>query len=177
MINLLRGEFYKLFRSKCFYICSIVMAVFVLMIYGMFAMTDAVVQGQMANETGNLVITVDEAVVSDASVWDDMGIATILPMLFSSAGSLIVSIFAGIFVYGEYANGAIKNVVGKGYSRWSVFGAKYVATVTGTILIYCVMLLTFFLCEATILGGDRLTKVELLLVCGYVGLQFLCQRF
>lgn len=173
MINLLRGEFYKLFRSKCLYICSIAMVVFVLSIYGMFSLTDAMIQGQVDNGTGGLVITVDEGVAADASVWDDMDIATILPMLFSTAGSLIVTIFATIFVYGEYANGAIKNVVGKGYSRWSVFASKYLATVVGTVVMYSVMLLTVLLCEIAILGGERLSADVLLPLCGYVGIQFL----
>lgn len=173
MINLLRGEFYKLFRSKCLYICSIVMAVFVLLIYGMFSLTDAVMQGEVENGTYGVVVSVEEEVQEKVSVWDDMDIATILPMLFSAVGSMIVTIFATIFVYGEYANGAIKNVVGKGCNRWLVFAAKYISTVVGMIVMYCVMLLTVFLCELVILGGDRLNADMLSQCCGYIGIQFL----
>lgn len=172
MINLLRGEFYKLFRSKSLYICCAVVAVFVVMMYGMFCLTDAVQQGTMEN--GSFGVTVSyEGTEEVASVWDEMDIATMAPFFFSSIGGIIVTIFAAVFVFGEYASGAIKNVVGKGYKRGTVFASKYMATAVGAVVIEFVMMLAFLLCEVTILKADRLNAEVFAEICGYAGIQFI----
>lgn len=173
MINLLRGEFYKLFRSKCLYICSVVMVVFVLLIYGMFSLADAIQQGEVEDGSYGMTVTVEGDVSETVSVWDDMDIVAVVKLMFSSVGSLIVTIFASIFVFGEYANGAIKNVVGKGYGRWTVFASKYFSTVVGAVIIDIVMMLAVLLCEIIILDGGRLSSDMLLNLCGYTGIQLL----
>ncbi len=170
MFNLLKGEVYKLWRSKSLYICSAVMLVFVLLIYGMFSLADMMQQGELAN--GSYGVTVNEGVTS---VWDDMGISVIVQMMFSSVSALIVAIFASIYVFGDYANGAIKNVVGKGYSRSEVFLSKFVGTVVGTIVMQVVMILGVLLCEAVILGGNRLGAAVLGEICSYTAIQLLLE--
>ncbi len=172
MINLLRGEFYKLFRSKCLYICCVAVAVFVVMMYGMFCLTDAVQKGTMENGSFGVTVSYDGSEEA-ASIWDDMGITTMGPFFFSSIGGIIVTIFAAVFVFGEYANGAIKNVVGKGYKRGTVFAAKYMVTAVGAVVIELVMMITFLLCEATILKADRLNAEVFAELCEYAGIQFI----
>lgn len=172
MINLLRGEIYKLFRSKCLYICSIVSVVFVLLIYGMFSLAAAMQVGEVENGLYGMVYVEDDT-QEIATVWDDMSVTVIVQMMFSSVGILIVTIFASIFVFAEYANGAVKNVVGKGYSRWKVFTSKYISTVVGGVIIESVMLMAVLLCEVLIVSVDRLNANLLLEICVYVGLQLL----
>ncbi len=168
MFNLLKGEVYKLWRSKSLYICSAVMLVFVFLLYGMFSLADMMQQGEVAN--GSYGLTVNEGVTS---VWDEMGIPAIVQMMFSSISALIVAIFASIYVFGDYANGAIKNVVGKGYGRGEVFLSKFVGTVVGTIVMQVVMILGVLVCEAIILGGSRINTDVFAEIAGYTAMQLL----
>lgn len=168
MFNLLKGEIYKLWRSKSLYICSAVMLVFVLLLYGMFSLADMMQQGEVAN--GSYGLTVNEGVTS---VWDEMGISYIVQMMFSSISALIVAIFVSIYVFGDYANGAIKNVVGKGYSRGTVFLSKFVGTVAGTAVMQIVMILGLLACEVIILGGRRINVDVLVEISGYTAMQLL----
>lgn len=171
MFNLLRGEFYKLFRSKSLYICSIVMVAFTLLFYGMFSMVDMMQQGEIANGSYGIVVESDAEKI--ASVWEDMDILTMLQMMFATMGTIIIAIFTSIFVFGDYANGAIKNVVGKGYTRPVVFCAKYVTIVVGAVVINVITMLTVLLCEVFVLGAERLSAAVLLSVLCYTGMQLL----
>lgn len=173
MINLLRGEFYKLFRSKSLYICCIVTVAFVLFMYGMFTLADKTQQGEIENGSYGIVVSESEEIAETVTVWDELNIPSIVQMLFYSIGSIMVAIFTSIFVFGEYANGAIKNVVGKGYGRGAVLASKYISTVVGAIIIETIILLSVLLCEGLILGADRLDSDILLKLCGYTGMQFL----
>lgn len=171
MINLLRGEIYKLCRSKCLYICGITLVVFVLLTYGLFSLTDMMVTGQVENGSMGVNVSV-EAEAAEVSIWDEMNIGAIGQMMFGSIGTLIASIFTSIFVFGEYAQGAIKNVVGKGYGRLSVFTSKYLSTIVGTLVLNVCMVITVLLCEVLILGGSRLEGM-LPELAAYVGMQLL----
>lgn len=166
MINLLRGEFYKMIRSKCFYICCVAVLLFSFIMYGMFSLADAVQKGELASES--FVVTTDAV-----SIWDDMGVFTMAKALFSMAGTLIVSIYIAISLFGDYANGAVKNVVGKGYERFSVFSAKFLMGAVGAVLIELVLAAGLLICELVILKGDRLSGEVMASYCGYVGMQLL----
>lgn len=168
MFNLLKGELYKLWRSKSLYICSVAMVAFVLLVYGMFSLADMMQQGEVAN--GSYGLTVHEDV---ASVWDEMGISSIVQMMFSSVSALIVAIFVSIYVFADYASGAIKNVVGKGYDRSVVFVSKFVGTVIGTTIMQIAMILGVLLCEVVFLGGSRLNADAFVTIAGYTAIQLL----
>ena len=168
MFNLLKGELYKLWRSKSLYICSIVMLVFLLLIYGMFSLVDMMQQGELAN--GSYGLTVDGGVTS---VWDEMGISDIIKMMFTTVSTFIIVIFVSIYVFADYANGAIKNVVGKGYSRGAVFLSKLIGTVVGTVVMQVVMILGLLACEELLLGGKRLNADVMVDIGGYIGMQLL----
>lgn len=172
MINLLRGEIYKLFRSKCLYIFGAFMVAFVLLIYGMFSLADMMMQGDVENGSYGISVSTEET-QGAVSVWDDMDIPAIVQVMFSSVGSIIVAIFASIYFWGEYANGAIKNVVGKGYGRWTVFTSKYISTVVGVVVIEIMVIPTVLICETLILGARRIDTDILANLAGYMGMQIL----
>lgn len=169
MFNLLKGEVYKLFRSKCLYGCSIAVAVFVLLMYGMFFYAD---MARQKTTTGIVEITVENT-QDGASVWAEIDVLTIASTVFSSFGKIIIAIFAAIFVFGDYASGAIKNVVGKGYDRVTVYAAKYVSTAFGTIIIELVTLFAILVCEVLILGASRLIPALWVSLCSYFAIQIL----
>ena len=166
MINLLRGEFYKLIHNKCFYICCMVVLIGAFSMYGMFSLADAVQNGEMQSE--NLVVTTE-----GATVWDEMDVFSIAKSLFASVGEIIVAIYIAITLFGDYANGAIKNVVGKGYERTGVFLSKFLMGAFGAVVIEIVLALGVLLCELVVLKGERLSGAVLADYCGFVGMQLL----
>lgn len=72
----------------------------------------------LANGTMGLIVTEDSMSSLEESVgniFDEVGIIDVLLQIYGTGFSAIAtSVFICIFVLGEYGNGAIKNVVGKG---------------------------------------------------------------
>ena len=138
-MNLLRGEFYKLLKGKAFYICCLVAVLSVVFIYGTLFFADAV-ERELANSSTSVVNTVDENMQAEnMPVLEEITIFDVLQQMFGNFGSFITVIFAAIFVVGEYGNGAVKNVVGKGYKRWQIFGAKYIATTAAGLILLALL--------------------------------------
>lgn len=138
-MNLLRGEFYKLFKGKAFYICCLVAVLSVVFIYGTLFFADAV-ERDLADGNAAVVSTAEENMQSEnRPVLEEITIIDVLQQMFGNFGSFITVIFAAIFVVGEYGNGAVKNVVGKGYKRWQIFGAKYLATTAAGLILLALM--------------------------------------
>lgn len=159
-MNLLRGEFYKLFKGKAFYVCCLVAFSFVIFVYYMLFFSGA---GQGKEGT--------------FPVLEEITILEVFQQLFGNCGSFITAIFAAIFVIGEYANGAVKNIVGKGYKRWQIFTAKYFATAGAGMIILA------FMCICTVIFDVSFRKLSgvsfqwdkafLRDVYTYLGIQFL----
>lgn len=170
MINLLRGEIYKLFRSKSVYVCSIVGVVFVLLLYGMFSLAAAMQEGEVEN--GSYGMVVENSEMEEAAVWDEINVPMMVQMMFSSVGILIVTIFTSVHIFGEYGNGAIKNVVGKGYGRGKIFVSRYLSAIVGSFFIETIMILSVLLCETVILDAERLSVSLMISMGKYVGVQF-----
>lgn len=173
MLNLMRGELYKLFRSKCFYVCSIVLIVLVLLMYGMYSLVDIAEREEGMAGNAGLTVSVEIEQPLEENVWEIMDVVTIVQGMFSSMGSLLGAIFTAIFVCGEYANGAIKNIVGKGYGRWKVFMSKYLSCIVGVVVMELIMLVAILLCELLILHGNRLNTDLFLPMLNYVGIQLI----
>lgn len=176
MINLLNGEFYKLQKSKCFYVCSIVMIAFVLFLYGSLKLVDKIQQGEVENGSMGVVVSEDameEAEGNTESIFEQIGILDVLQQMFRTFSGIITAIFAAIFVYGEYGNGAIKNITGKGYGRWKIFGSKYVVTTIAAILMTIVMIIATVLFGIVFKGTEGFTGEFYKNFCNYIGIQLL----
>ncbi|MBD5544847.1 MAG: ABC transporter permease subunit [Lachnospiraceae bacterium] len=191
MINLLSGEFYKLQKSKSIYVCSIVMIAFVLFFYGLLILMDKIQQGEVENGSMEVVVSgeaMEETEESTASIFEQIGILDALQQMFGAFSGIFTAIFAAIFVYGEYGNGAIKNVTGKGYGRWKIFSSKYLMTILASILMMIVMIITTLLFGVVFKGTEELngefcrnlcsyTAIELLLGAAFVGLVITINEF
>ncbi len=184
MINLLSGEFYKLQKSKSLYICSIVMIAFVLFVYSTLVMVDKIQQGEVENGSMGVVVSeeaMEENEENPVSIFEQIGILDVLEQMFGVFAGIFTSIFAAIFVCGEYGNGAIKNVTGKGYGRWQIFSSKYIMTIIASILMMIAMIIATFLFGLVFSGTGGLdgeffrnlcsyTAIELLLGAAFIGL-------
>lgn len=156
MLNLLHGEFYKLRKSKCVYICCILMILSVMLVYGMLALADKIQNGEAENGSFGVVVS-EEAVENGeavSSVWEGIGVLDIAQQLYGSFSAVIIAIFASIFVIGEYGHGAIKNVTGKGYARWKIFLSKYLSTMVIAGILLIIMAIANLICGSIFIGTD-----------------------
>lgn len=115
MGNLLRFEMRKFLRAKSLYICLIVSASMSILTLAANAFLASLTRGVFKTRTFSQVVN------------------------FSSTGmiSLLLGIFVSIFVCEDMTSGTIKNILGRGYSRLSLYFAKYVMALLATVL-YCV---------------------------------------
>lgn len=174
MFNLLSGEFYKLKKSRSLLICCLITAVFVLFLYGMLMIVDKVRRGEIENGTGGIVYVSGEEVDENAeSLFDEITVMEVLGQMFCSFGSFATAAFAAIFVIGEYINGAAKNIVGKGYARWKVFLAKYIAVMAAAVLQLLILSAVAIICGAVVEGTKSFDAVFWKNFFGYISIQIL----
>lgn len=175
MNNLLRAEFYKLRKAKVVYVCTLIMLVLVVFQYGCFIMVD---KTQRENGAMGVTVTVenedtDENVQELAesgvpSIWDGISLLDIEGQSLSY-GCIIIAIFVVL----EYGNGAIKNVVGKGYAKWKIFLAKYISTTVCGIAMMIVMAVASLIAWILIRGTNGMDSVFFQNLLRYTGLQLL----
>lgn len=126
MINLIKSEFYKLKKSKTFYILLAVCAAFVVVMA--FSLQGGVSMARLHPE--------------------DLGLKNIIKMSSNFGGAwfigqslsngtheLIIAIFVSIFVSSEFNYGTMKNIVSKGFNRVQVYLAKLTASAAAALVI------------------------------------------
>lgn len=122
------------------------------------------------------------------SVWDEVGILDVVQVMFTGIGGIISAIFISIFVFGEYGNGAIKNIAGKGYDRRKIFSTKYIFTILTTVIMLIIMTLFVALMELVFVGTERFTTetinnfvhytfIQLLLATALSGVVIMINQF
>ncbi len=120
MNNLLKFEFRKIFKQKSFYICSAVM----------LAMSFF---GILLNKTLASNPELNMAMPSAKSA--------LLSAVSSSSFTMICGIFIALFVCSDYDQQTIKNVYSRGFSRNTVYFAKYIICIITTIIMFIVTLI------------------------------------
>ena len=149
MMNLLSAEWYKLIRSKSYYICIAVVASAVALMYG---------------------------VLSLAGDIKDVSLMELVCQIFS--GDLVpcvLAIFVSIFVIGEYESGMMKNVAGKGRARWKIFLAKLMITELAMLPIILVGIGAGLLGGLWFKGSDSFTGAFWQNLAVHTGLQLLLE--
>lgn len=157
MLNLLSGEFYKLKKSKSFLVCCMVMIVAVIFLYGTLFLADKIQQGEITNGTSGVVIT-SEVNTEGGSIFDSLGVSDVFQQIAGNFGTMIPAIFTAIFVIGEFGNGAIKNLVGKGYFRAKIFLAKYITSSVAAVVIVFTGAVATVICGGIFMGADALSS-------------------
>ena len=192
MLNLFRAECYKLWRNKSFYICALIGAGLTLLLYGTLFLVDNLENTETQQEQGGITITAEvreDAEGADGSAetenLDESGdsaeampmsqrigiMGVIEQMMSGSFAGFIASIFVCIFVIGEYANGAIKNVVGKGHSRKAVFLTKLLAAELAALLLNLIIVGACLLFGAILLGKAGIQSVHWADLAAFTGMQ------
>lgn len=164
MLNLLRSDFYRLFKSKFFYICTAV-AIFLVAI-SIFAVkwssdlsgsempyTDGISYGLLSFSNGNV--------------------------------QMIIAIITAIYVAAEFSHGTMKNVVSKGFSRVHIYLSRLIAMIVTSYIVIILCAVVGTICATIVTGtigdltGDylvdilKLVGIELFLNAAYIAVLIL----
>lgn len=157
MFNLLCGEFYKWKKSKSFWVCT---AVAVVIVAWFYLMVMVVVQ-----QSGEPLTNPDGSATSVLEMVKEINSTGI--------GMIFVAIFTCIWGVGEYSNGAIKNLAGKGVSKEKVFLAKYISSLTAAVVMNLICMLAIAAFGCICLGTDTIGNGFLGQLSIYIGIQLL----
>ncbi|WP_405354028.1 ABC transporter permease [Ruminococcus sp.] len=145
MGKLLSFELRKLFKNKSFYIWTFVSVgislIYLLCSFGMFSIQSASPDLQ--------------AVVSPES-----GMISIIKFFSLSPVTVFMLMFICSFVCNDFDNGILKNIISRGYSRGSIFTAKFIAVMVSTAFMVILNLAAIF-AVSTALYNDAGTMYEL----------------
>lgn len=175
MLNLLGSELYKWKKSKFFYICLLSALVCIVLIWLSFLLEDQVERGNV--ESGTLGFAVMETTAEDGEPTGILDNIEIMQMIqtFSGGGfsTLFIAVFVCIWVVGEYTNGAVRNAVGKGCSRGTVFLVKYVSSVVIALALNLAIILAVALTGVAVMGTARIGENFWQDCLAYAGVQLL----
>lgn len=178
MFNLLSAEFYKLRKGKALFVGLLIVAALVVMLYVSLMMIDKINSGEVSNGTGGVIVFENGETVAGElgteSMMQKIGIAGVLQQIFSGHFvGLILAVIVSIFVVREFGTGAIKNLVGKGYSRSTIFLSKLLSTVVLSILFQVAAAMISILIGIPFLGSEGLSIINWTDIAIYTGLQIL----
>ena len=146
MRNLLRADFYKLKRSKAFWICALVgVVIAVLTVVAMHA----TINRGLAQGTGSRGYAEAQAMSASASaVWV---ITQFLPQDFIV---LLAGVFTSVFVTTEFGDGTIKNTLSRGAERVKVLATKFIACTVASLVILAAALVALIAAGSIAWGFD-----------------------
>lgn len=178
MFNLLRAEFYKLRKSKAIYIGLLVAAMLVLLLYGSLVMIDKIYQGEVANGTAWVKVSGGVGDVEDGgepeSMMQEIGVIGVLQQMFGGHFvGIIAAALVSMFVIREFSAGAIKNLVGKGYTRSAIFFAKMIPVIVLMLLFEAAVAAVTICMGIPFMGWEEFSATAWGNVAIYTGFQFL----
>ncbi|MEG0614831.1 MAG: hypothetical protein RR540_03670 [Oscillospiraceae bacterium] len=166
MLNLIKADLYKLFRSKSFYICGIISVAMILISAVTLELVSSFDFGAFAGEI--------EGMEQISGFFNDVTAFTFPTFAIVSNGFYIVfGIAFALFATADFSTGTIKCTVSKGFERWKVFASKAVVTgICGAILIGSTII-SAFVFGAIFFGFEGTTAAIVLGFLGFLGLQIL----
>ena len=165
MFNLLSAEFYKLRKGKALFVGLLIVAALVVMLYVSLMMIDKINSGEISNGTGGVIVFENGETVAGElgteSMMQKIGIDGVLQQIFSGHFvGLILAVIVSIFVVREFGTGAIKNLVGKGYSRSTIFLSKLLSTVVLSMVFQVAAAMISILIGIPFLGSEGLSIIN-----------------
>lgn len=147
MLNILKSDFYKLRKSKAFWICAALCVVIgttmVLALQGDIH-RDLTQFGPGDHDYESALIKSEAA----SAIW---GLAQAVPMNFNI---LIVGVFIAVFVTSEFNNGTIKNTLSRGAGRIKVFFSKLIVCGTAAVIMQILFLSALIIAGSIVWGFD-----------------------
>lgn len=134
MLKQIKADFYRLFRSKSFYLImgiALIFNVFMILMFGVYSIAlDNIEASELNAETITLIQSTLPSTFPEYIQMFFMGNSTILYLI------ILLLIFCGA----EYNRGYIKNVATLVFPRYLTVFSKIIITVFATILIYLITL-------------------------------------
>ncbi|RZI48710.1 ABC transporter permease [Lactococcus kimchii] len=161
MLNTIRADFYRLFRSKAFYITQLLLVILIV--------------GTVASQKMATIMEVskDKASLADANpAWT--GVQSVLNL--SSMATFLVYFCLSLFVITigyDLSRGMLKNMLTSGISRERFFISKYIVFLLVTAFQFVLYYGTTFIVASLLHGVGKISLDFLKLFSGGVALQFL----
>lgn len=164
MKNLLKSDFYRLFKSLSFYICAAV----AVLLFGVTIF--------LMDWTNKMMASQDNTTIPLAF---NNGLEYAATAFMNSNILMIIGIFSAIFVTAEFAHGTMKNAVSKGFARLKIYLSKLITMVSAAFLIMLVSFIIGWVCATIVTGaaggftGDfilyllKTAGIELLLITAF----------
>lgn len=173
MLNLLKSDFYKLFRMKSFYVCCIVSVA----IGAVAIVLNCALNSMMTAATDSV------AGAMAAATTPKITLKMMLPSLISPSGSMVVTgdwfilvmIGVSLFVTTEYNAGTLKNIVARGRKREYVFLSKLIVCIVEALIIALSFAVSCFVLGLIFLGmpSEELSGSFLLEILATYGIDIL----
>ena len=155
MANLIKFEFRKLFKSKLFYVCGIILIASIFLTLATLKISY------------NLLKDSPYAIGDTTTVLDVLKATnTVLPLL--------LAVFVVIFVCEDYTSDTIKNIYAKGYSKTSIFFSKYLVSLIVCLIYLAIDLLFKFVFGVITYSNFGEFNFHYLATLLNIGLIFLC---
>lgn len=184
MINLIRTDIYRMFKSKAIYIFIILCIAFAVAMPCIFDFA----RDQLANmpdvknamESMNMnegqsfgfSVGMDSNALLDQQT--DLNAFWFVAQIFGgNILILFVAILASLFVTSEYSYGTIKNLVAKGFSRISIYMSKLITVWIAILIMQLVLVVITFITSAIIFGTGAITSEIIIQVLGMILIQLL----
>lgn len=174
MINLLHAECCKLKKSRSFLGCAIAILCLVIMVFVMLMVAQKIQSGEMENGTAGVIVSMNDQPIEEVGggIFEDIGMLDIQQQMFSGDFmALIIAVFCSIFIVSEYGCGTFKNIVGKGYSRSSIYLSRLITAIAAVILLILFGMVIILLCGAIFIGPEGFAGTFWKDLAVYMGLQ------
>ena len=125
MFNLIKSDFYKMKKSRAFWVCTVICCLFGLMV--VFATNQGVALAKLPGADGDLKTFLDkEPFLGGAWIIGDS--------LSQGLHAMLFAIFTAIFVSAEFQFGTMKNTVSRGADRVKVYCSKVLVCSSASLI-------------------------------------------
>ncbi len=135
MLNLIKFEFRKLYKSKYPYIIAIISLAF------------ALISGLTNKALYDALIESGQPVAGSSAYLSTKG-------ALAGTFTMLIGIFVALFATEDASSGTIKNIYARGYTRVQVYYSKYIVSLAASLLISIITVLFTFVYSNAIWGND-----------------------
>jgi len=147
MRNLLKTDFFKLKRSKGFWICAALCVLFGIMMV-VAIQSDIRMEMRSENPNDREYMQALEMSKHTSAVW---ALEQFLPTNFNA---LIVGIFIAVFITSEFSYGTIKNTLSRGADRTKVFCSKFFVCGVAAVIMQILFIASMLTAGSIVWGYD-----------------------
>ncbi|WP_100489337.1 ABC transporter permease subunit [Sporolactobacillus pectinivorans] len=148
MLNILKSDFYKLKKSRAFWICTALCVIFGAMM--VFYMQKQLAAAQLSGHDHDL----DPLVPLIPHVSGIFMMGNLMSVLGNTPHILIMGVFTAIFVSSEFIYGTMKNTLSRGADRIKVIFSKFIVCSIASLVMLGVYTLATLITGTMVWGFD-----------------------